>query len=74
VTDSGSAGSSAKLGGVLGYLETGAEDVPHDFCDPRFEGRRLFSEVLGTFFLVLVAAGGAVVNAKSGGQIPLASG
>ena len=44
----------------------------HDFYDPRFEGRRLFSEFFGTFFLVLVAAGGAVVNAKSGGQIPLA--
>jgi aquaporin Z len=43
-----------------------------DFNDPRFEGRRLFSELLGTFFLVLVAAGGAVVNAQSGGQIPLA--
>jgi aquaporin Z len=59
-------------GRVLGYLETKVEDVVRDFYDPRFEGRRLFSEVLGTFFLVLVAAGGAVVNAQSGGQIPLA--
>ncbi|MGH3289572.1 MAG: hypothetical protein ACRDPD_33665, partial [Streptosporangiaceae bacterium] len=25
-----------------------------DFWDDKFEGRRLFSEVLGTFFLVLV--------------------
>src|SRR3569623_596499 len=32
-----------------------------DFWDNSYEGRRLFSEVLGTFFLVLVAAGGAVV-------------
>ena len=30
-----------------------------DFFDDRYEGRRLFSELLGTFFLVLVAAGPA---------------
>ena len=41
------------------------------FHDPAYEPRRLFSEVLGTFFLVLVAAGAGVVNARSGGQIPL---
>ena len=29
-----------------------------DFDDPRLEWRRLFSELLGTFMLVLVAAGG----------------
>jgi aquaporin Z len=42
-----------------------------DFQDLSFEWRRLFSETLGTFFLVLVAAGGAVVNARSRGQVPL---
>jgi aquaporin Z len=42
-----------------------------DFHDLAFEWRRLFSEALGTFFLVLVAAGGAVVNAASRGQVPL---
>jgi aquaporin Z len=62
----------AKQGPVLGYLETKVGDEVKNFYDPRFEGRRLFSEVFGTFFLVLVAAGGAVVNARSGGQIPLA--
>src|SRR3954464_13667134 len=41
----------------------------HDFDDPALEGRRLFSELLGTFFLVLVGAGGAVVNAQSDGAI-----
>ncbi|HMK93227.1 MAG TPA: aquaporin [Thermoleophilia bacterium] len=40
-----------------------------DFDDPRHEWRRLFSELLGTFFLVLVGAGGAVVNAQSHGAI-----
>ena len=40
-----------------------------DFDDPKHEWRRLFSELLGTFFLVLVGAGGAVVNAQSNGAI-----
>lgn len=38
-----------------------------DFDDPRLEWRRLFSELLGTFFLVLVAAGGGLLYAE--GQI-----
>lgn len=42
-----------------------------DFDDPRLEWRRLFSEVLGTFFLVLVAAGGGLLYGK--GQISLAA-
>jgi aquaporin Z len=41
------------------------------FEDPRFAWRRLFAETLGTFMLVLVAAGGAILHAK--GQITLAS-
>src|SRR5258708_2095363 len=40
-----------------------------DFDHPRQEWRRLFSELLGTFFLVLVAAGGGLLHAK--GQISL---
>src|SRR5881227_2601259 len=40
-----------------------------DFDDPAQEWRRLFSELLGTFMLVLVGAGGAVVNATSHGAI-----
>jgi aquaporin Z len=39
------------------------------FADPRFEWRRLFSELLGTFMLVLVAAGGGILHAE--GQITL---
>ncbi len=42
-----------------------------DFDDPQLEWRRLFSELLGTFFLVLVAAGGGLLYAK--GQISLAA-
>jgi aquaporin Z len=39
-----------------------------DFWDDSYEGRRLFSELLGTFFLVLVAVGGGMVNARFGGN------
>ena len=42
-----------------------------DFDNPRREWRRLFSELLGTFALVLVAAGGGILHAK--GQISLAA-
>ena len=42
-----------------------------DFDDPRLEYRRLFSELLGTFMLVLVAAGGGLLHGK--GQISLAA-
>jgi aquaporin Z len=42
-----------------------------DFDDPRLEWRRLFSELLGTFMLVLVAAGGGILHGK--GQISLSS-
>ena len=46
-----------------------SSSAAYDFDDPKHEWRRLFSELLGTFFLVLVGAGGAVVNAQSGGAI-----
>jgi len=44
-----------------------------DFDNPRHEWRRLFSEILGTFFLVLVGAGGGVVGAFSNGAIERAA-
>ena len=42
-----------------------------EWDDPRLEWRRLFSELLGTFALVLVAAGGGILHAE--GQISLAA-
>lgn len=39
-----------------------------DFWDGRYESRRLFSELFGTFLLVLVAVGGGMVNARFGGS------
>ena len=52
-----------RLGLAFGSLE--------EFSDPRLAYRRLFSEVLGTFLLVLAAAGGGLLHAK--GQISLAA-
>jgi aquaporin Z len=40
-----------------------------DFADLHYEWRRLFSEALGTFLLVLAAAGAPVVDQASHGQI-----
>src|SRR5271165_653588 len=45
------------------------EFTRRNFDDPALEWRRLFSEILGTFLLVLVGAGGAVVNAVSNNAI-----
>lgn len=42
-----------------------------DFRDPKLAYRRLFSEILGTFLLVLAAAGGGLLHSK--GQISLAA-
>ena len=54
----------------MGQPNSVAEEF--DFWDDRYEGRRLFSEVLGTFFLVLVAVGGSIVDARFPSSIPLA--
>jgi aquaporin Z len=43
-----------------------------DFLDPALEWRRLFSELWGTFLLVVVAAGGDVVSVLSHGTVTLA--
>jgi aquaporin Z len=42
-----------------------------EFEDPRLSYRRLFSETLGTFMLLLAAAGGGILHAK--GQVSLAA-
>jgi aquaporin Z len=54
---------------VLDSLTRGLEFTQRNFDNPALEWRRLFSEVLGTFLLVLVGAGGGVVNAVSNGAI-----
>jgi len=47
------------------------KQVSPDFLEPVHEWRRLFAETWGTFLLVLVAAGGGVVAAQSGGAVTL---
>jgi aquaporin Z len=54
-----------EIGAGLSALEL----VRQNFDDPRQEWRRLFAEVLGTFLLVLVGAGGGVVDAVSHGAV-----
>ena len=48
--------------GVLTYFDREITRSLEDFKDPSQEWRRLFSELLGTFFLVLVAAGGGMMG------------
>jgi aquaporin Z len=43
-------------------VERYIQRIAQDFDDPHQEWRRLFSELLGTFFLVLVAAGGGMMG------------
>ena len=44
------------------WFESSVINPIEDFQDPKQEWRRLFSELLGTFFLVLVAAGGGMMS------------
>ena len=50
-------------------LTTALEISRRDFDNPALEWRRLFSEFLGTFLLVIVAAGGGTINSVSNGAI-----
>src|SRR6476619_7254499 len=71
-----SSSDSAEVGTGLRALGRGLSElelVRTNFDNPRLEWRRLFAEILGTFFLVLVGAGGGVVNAVSDGQISRAT-
>jgi aquaporin Z len=47
---------------ITEWLDAEVVQPIEDFQDPKQEWRRLFSEVLGTFFLVLVAAGGGMMG------------
>jgi len=51
------------------WFETSVIHPIEDFRDPHQEWRRLFSELLGTFFLVLVAAGGGMMGQAFPGTI-----
>ena len=53
----------------LARYEKNLTDRIADFNDPHQEWRRLFSEILGTFFLVLAAAGGGMMSRAFPGVI-----
>ena len=53
--------STSAASHVLAYLDSEAASLD-EFKDPKHEWRRLFSELFGTFFLVLVAAGGGMMG------------
>ena len=48
--------------GALGWIDRDITGPMADFADPAQEWRRLFSELYGTFLLVLVAAGGGMMG------------
>lgn len=48
--------------GVFVHVSDEFGQAVEDFKNPKREWRRLFSELLGTFFLVLVAAGGGMMG------------
>jgi aquaporin Z len=64
--------SSQKEHSILTPLAS-LEFTRKNFDNPGLEWRRLFSELLGTFLLVLVAAGGGTINGYSNGAISLSA-
>jgi aquaporin Z len=56
------------IGPIARYEQSILERI-QDFNDPRQEWRRLFSELLGTFLLVMVAAGGGMMSQAFPGVI-----
>lgn len=55
--------------GFIGEKVIDLDQAIANFRDPRQEWRRLISEFIGTFFLVLVAAGGAMVSKAYPGTV-----
>lgn len=58
---------------LLDDLNREAQSTVYNFADPKQEWRRLFSEFLGTFFLVIVAAGAPMVAVAYPGTVTLAA-
>jgi aquaporin Z len=68
-TQESSQETRSQLASYLGFFVHALELNREKFDDPALEWRRLFSEALGTFLLVLAGAGAGVVNATSHGAI-----
>lgn len=54
---------------LVEFIRTEVVQPMEDFANPRQEWRRLFAELFGTFFLVLVAAGGPMINRAVPGTV-----
>jgi aquaporin Z len=63
VADQVTTGDAGVTGWISAELQHNLIEPIADFQNPKQEWRRLFSELLGTFFLVLVAAGGGMMGA-----------
>ena len=63
MTDQMATGDAGVTGWISAELQHNLVQPIEDFHNPRQEWRRLFSELLGTFFLVMVAAGGGMMGA-----------
>jgi aquaporin Z len=63
------AGTDVRAEGLIAHYERELVERVADFNDPRQEWRRLFAELLGTFFLVLAAAGGGMMGHAFPGAI-----
>lgn len=63
------AGEHDEAAELKGWLDQTVIGPLNDFQNPRQEWRRLFSEALGTFMLVLVAAGGPMVAQAVPGSV-----
>jgi aquaporin Z len=61
--------ATPSLLGPLARYEQSVMERIQDFSDPAQWWRRLFSELLGTFFLVLAAAGGGMMGQAFPGEI-----
>lgn len=76
MSDTSRAGGDVQPDDLSLVPHLGLSELPHDlvarltnFNDPKQEWRRIFSEFFGTFFLVLVAAGGAMMNVAFDGAV-----
>ena len=63
MSDQVARGDAGVAGWISAELQQNVIQPIADFNNPNQEWRRLFSELLGTFLLVMVAAGGGIMGA-----------
>ena len=60
---------TAKMKSLRNKADVAQRQLSTDFLDNALEWRRIFAEIWGTFLLVVVAAGGEVVDSRNGGAV-----